>query len=195
MGTYRTVTDPAVVSLLTDGAVGVLPTDTVYGIVARAADRTAVARLYRIKHREGKPGTLIAANIEQLTELGIDATSLERVAPLWSAPISIVLPVDSHLTYIDQGKASLAVRIPQLPDLQRLLEQTGPLLTSSANLPGEPPASTVPEAQDYFGDAVDFYVDGCDMSVSISSTVALLTAEGALSILRQGAVIIEQGVR
>ncbi|HVU59881.1 MAG TPA: Sua5/YciO/YrdC/YwlC family protein, partial [Candidatus Saccharimonadales bacterium] len=50
------------------GTVGVLPSDTVYGIMARAADREAVARLYRLKHREHKPGTVIAATIDQLVD-------------------------------------------------------------------------------------------------------------------------------
>ena len=45
------------------GAIGVIPTDTVYGVVARAADGKAVARLYELKKRDDKPGTLIAADI------------------------------------------------------------------------------------------------------------------------------------
>ena len=53
------------------GAVAVIPTDTVYGIVARANDQQAVAGLYQLNHREHKPGTLIAATIDQLGELGI----------------------------------------------------------------------------------------------------------------------------
>ena len=52
-------------------AMGVIPTDTVYGVVARAADEAAVARLYKLKHRDSKPGTVIAANIDQLVELGV----------------------------------------------------------------------------------------------------------------------------
>ncbi len=50
---------------------GVLPTDTVYGLVARRLDQAAATRLYRLKKREQKPGTVIAASIDQLVELGI----------------------------------------------------------------------------------------------------------------------------
>ncbi len=46
------------------GAVGILPTDTVYGLVARATDKEAVSRLYSLKGRDKKPGTIIAGNIE-----------------------------------------------------------------------------------------------------------------------------------
>jgi L-threonylcarbamoyladenylate synthase len=178
----------AIISLLAEGAVGVMPTDTVYGIVARAADREAVSRLYTAKHREGKPGTVIAANIEQLVELGIDEDQLQVVAPFWPNPLSVVVPDQPHLAYLDQGKQSLAVRIPSDQQIHDLLLQTGPLLTSSANQPGQPPATTVTEAQAYFGTTVDFYVDGGTTDDVLPSTLIKLRADGAIEILRQGAI-------
>ena len=48
------------------GEIAITPTDTVYGVVARAADPQAVARLYSLKHRERKPGTIVAASIDQI---------------------------------------------------------------------------------------------------------------------------------
>jgi L-threonylcarbamoyladenylate synthase len=180
------------VELLLDGAVGVLPTDTIYGIVARAQDEHAVAKLYRAKHREGKPGTVVAASISQLEKLGVPLDTLQKVAHLWPGAISIVLPAGEKLAYLDQGKTSLAVRVTKDPALRALLEQTGPLLTSSANMPGEAPATTMQEAEYYFGDTVDFYVDGGDLAGREPSTVARLDLEGnRLDILRQGAVHVE----
>ena len=58
----QTQTIEEAVERLLRGGVGVMPTDTVYGLVARVADRPAVERLYTLKHREHKPGTVIAAN-------------------------------------------------------------------------------------------------------------------------------------
>lgn len=174
------------------GTVGVLPTDTVYGLVARAADTLAVQRLYDLKHREHKPGTLIAANIDQLAELGLKARYLKAVEQFWPGAVSVIIPCsDPALAYLHQGKYSLAVRIPDHPQLFKLLEQTGPLLTTSANQPGEPVANTVDEAQKYFDDTIDFYVDGGDLSGHEPSTLIRIV-DDAIEVLREGAVKIQE---
>ncbi|HEX8763349.1 MAG TPA: L-threonylcarbamoyladenylate synthase [Candidatus Saccharimonadales bacterium] len=188
MTTKTSVTDAEIVRLLQNGAIGILPTDTVYGIVARAADSGAVARLYAAKHREGKPGTIIAASIDQLISLGLQAMHLPEAARLWPGPLSIVLPDNPELAYLDQGKQSLAVRVPADKAIHELLLQTGPLLTSSANMPGEPTATTLDEARAYFGDTVDFYVDGGSIEQSIASTLIRVSEAGAVEVLRPGPI-------
>ncbi|HVS58729.1 MAG TPA: L-threonylcarbamoyladenylate synthase [Candidatus Saccharimonadales bacterium] len=183
--------DEVAQKLSADGAVGVLPSDTVYGLVARASDATAVKRLYDLKLREGKPGTIIAANIEQLEQLGLKRRYLKAVEQYWPGPVSVIIPCGPELEYLHEGKNSLAVRIPDNKQLCELLEQTGSLLTSSANHPGEPTANTVEEAQAYFGDKVDFYVDGGDLSGHKPSTVVRIV-DDAIVVLRQGAVTINE---
>ncbi len=172
------------------GTVGVLPTDTVYGLVARASDQAAVGRLYKLKLREHKPGTIIAASIDQLVELGIKRRYLTAVSRYWPGAVSVVIPCGLELGYLHQDKGSLAVRIPDNADLCQLLENTGPLLTSSANEPGAPTANTTAEARGYFGDQVDFYEDGGNLSQHQPSTVIRIV-DDAIEILRPGAVIIE----
>jgi L-threonylcarbamoyladenylate synthase len=172
------------------GAVGIIPTDTVYGIVARASDEAAVNRLYNIKNRSHKPGTIIAADREQLEKLGLKHRYLKAVEQFWPGAVSVVIPVsDPRLDYLYQGKLSLAVRIPELPELHSLLSQTGPLLTSSANLPDEPTAVTIEQARAYFGDQVDFYEDGGDLSARQASTL-IRVVDDAVEVLRQGSVKI-----
>lgn len=183
------ITDAA--PALINGGVGVIPTDTVYGVVCRAGDEVAVSRLYELKQREQKPGTIIAASTQQFEALGIPARYLKPIAHYWPNPVSIVVPVGFRLPYLHQGKGSLALRIPKDDTLLQLLEQTGPLLTSSANHPGKPPAETVQQAIDYFGDAVDFYVDGGQRDGSLSSTVIRIV-DDAIEILRQGAIKINE---
>jgi L-threonylcarbamoyladenylate synthase len=165
--------------LMQPGSVGVLPTDTVYGLVARANDEAAVKRLYELKHRENKPGTLIADRIEQLVSLGLKARYMKAVEQYWPGAISVIIPCGPELTY------------PDYPELLKLLEATGPLLTSSANNPGEPTANTADEARKYFGETVDFYVDGGDLSSHQSSTVIRIV-DDAIEILREGAVKIQE---
>ncbi len=176
--------------LLTPAAVGVIPTDTVYGVVARAADQSAATRLYELKQRDNKPGTIIAANLEQLEALGLKHRYLKAVEQFWPGAISVLIPcADAQLTYLHRGKSSLAVRLPADPELQKLLTATGPLLTSSANHPGQPTATTIDQARDYFGDQVDFYADGGDLSNHQPSTIIRIV-DDAIEVLREGAVKI-----
>ena len=177
-------------NLVKPGVVGILPTDTVYGLVARAADQIAVERLYHLKHRENKPGTIIAASIDQLVALGIKKRYLSAVSQYWPGAVSVVIPCGPELAYLHLAKGSLAVRIPDLPALRKLLEITGPLATTSANQPGAPTATTVAEAHAYFGNQVDFYIDGGDLRQHQPSTV-IRVVDDAIEVLRAGAVTIE----
>jgi L-threonylcarbamoyladenylate synthase len=177
------------------GAVGIIPTDTVYGLVARAADQAAVARLYALKNRDKKPGTIIAASIDQLVELGIKRRYLTAVQQFWPGAVSVIIPCgEPELEYLHQSKLSLAIRLPAETKLRKLLEQTGPLVTSSANLPSEPPANTIAEARKYFGDKVDFYTDGGDLSGRQPSTIIRII-DDAIEIIRKGAVKIDESGR
>jgi L-threonylcarbamoyladenylate synthase len=180
--------DTAADQLKQPGAIGVIPTDTVYGVVARAADQTAVTRLYALKSRHNKPGTIIAASIDQLVELGIPRRYLTAVEQFWPGAVSVEIPHD--IAYLHQGTGRQAFRIPADQALRDFLLKTGPLQTSSANPPGLPPANTVAEARKYFGDTVDFYVDGSDLSKAQPSTIIRIV-DDAIEIVRQGSVKVD----
>lgn len=180
----------AIEELKAPGSVGVIPTDTLYGLVARAVDAAAVARLYSLKKRDQKPGTVVAANIDQLVELGIPRRYIVPVANYWPNPISIVVPTVPSLSYLDLGKFSLAVRIPADEELRKVLMQTGPLLTSSANHAGEAPAQNIADAKNYFGDQVDFYVDGGQMEGQASTVIRIV--DDAVEVLREGKIKISE---
>lgn len=175
------------------GEIAVIPTDTVYGVVARVADPQAVARLYRLKRREGKPGTLVAANVDQLVAMGIKRDDLAAATELWPGAVSIITPCGGDLRYLHQGTDSLAIRIPDDPWLLELLAQTGPLLTSSANQPGEPPATTVAEAKAYFGDEVSWYEDGGIVNREPSTVIRVV--DSVIEVVRLGAVKFDNSGR
>lgn len=172
------------------GEIAIIPTDTVYGVVAQAADPKAVARLYKLKSREAKPGTIVAASIDQLVELGVKRRYLTAVEQFWPGAVSVIIPCGENLEYIHQGVGSLAFRIPDDPWLLELLKHTGPLLTSSANQPGEPPATTIEEAKAYFGDEVEWYEDGGIINREPSTVIRII--DDAIEIVRLGAVKIEE---
>jgi len=194
MRIFTSLQDPEPAALIREGAVGVLPSDTVYGVVCRAANRAAVTRLYAAKHREGKPGTIIAAKLQQLIDIGLRARYLKAVEHFWPNPLSVIIPCGPELAYLHEGQQSLAVRIPADDTVRALLATTGALLTSSANMPGEPPATTLAEAQAYFGETVDFYVDGGTITDRPPSTV-IRVVDDAIEVLREGAVAIDENGR
>ncbi len=188
----NTVADPQVISLLRGGEVGIIPTDTVYGLVCRADMPAAVDLLYRAKVRDRKPGTIIASSPEQIIALGVESRLVRAVEHLWPNPISVILPCSSDMEYIHQGVMSLPFRIPHLTDeLSELLQAVGPLLTTSANWPDHPTANTLAEAQAYYGDKIALYVDGGDRSGSLPSTIVRIV-DGSVEVLRQGAVRVDE---
>ncbi len=195
MKIFKSLADPELATLLKAGAVGVVPTDTVYGLACRAADQAAVTRLYALKNRENKPGTIIAGRLQQLIDLGLRARYLKAVEQYWPNPLSVIIPcADAGLAYLHQGKNSLAVRVTADKSLQELIGRTAALLTSSANQPGEPPANSLAEARAYFGDSVDFYVDGGVIKDHAPSTVIRII-DDAIEVVREGAVKIDENGR
>ncbi len=184
------IQDPILSDMLVSGKVGVIPTDTVYGLVARASDEEAVARLYTLKHRDHKPGTVIAADVQQLIDLGVPAADIEVVARLWPNPLSVDMLVGDDLAYLHQDTGHCAFRVVDDQEVRALLVRTGPLLTTSANDPGAPLAENLVQAQNYFRDTVDFYVEGGDRSGRIPSTVARYRS-GHFEVLRHGTVNVD----
>ncbi|MFC2601874.1 MAG: L-threonylcarbamoyladenylate synthase [Candidatus Saccharimonas sp.] len=188
---FTSVDNDELINILNGGGIGVLPTDTVYGLVARAADPVAIQKMYDIKKRADQPGTLIASSINDLVKLGLDSSQLSLAAKFWPGQISVVTNADNVAVYLKQTRDSLAVRIPDDPSLSRLLAQTGPLMTTSANVPGQPTSSTIAEAKAYFGDKVDFYVDGGTITNNQPSTIIGLNEHADVVVFRRGAVDVD----
>lgn len=123
------------------GGVVILPTDTIYGLHARATDPGAVARLFRIKAREDrKPFVVLCDTLEGLSELGVSVNGPQRqfLSSVWPAPLTVILPLAAPIA-ASAGAGSLAVRIPALSGLRGLIARTGPLASTSVNRSGEPP--------------------------------------------------------
>ncbi len=188
---FTSLDDPALIAILQQGGVGVIPTDTVYGLVAPTTYLLAIAKLYQIKHRDHPPGTLIAASIDQLANLGFDSADLKRAQFYWPNPLSVILNASDVPMSIRADRQSLPVRIPAHEPLTRLLRNVGPLMTTSANPPGLHTSSTIDEAIKYFGDQVDFYVDGGDLGERPPSTIIGFEDNGQIIVYRQGAVSID----
>lgn len=152
--------DDAIVSLLRGGGVGILRTDTLYGIVAQADNEAAVERVYEIKGRTPtKPPIILIGAMDQLLN-SYDEATMNRLKEYWPGKVSIILPAPHAPKWLVRSGDSLAYRMPDNPELRELLLRTGPLIAPSANPEGLPPAMNINEAVAYFGEEVNFYVDG-----------------------------------
>ena len=187
--TFTSLSDPELIRIINNGAIGVLATDTVYGLVAQASSHSALERFYSAKPRHYEPGTIIGASIEQFLKIGFSLTSLQIAAQYWPGAVSVVLDAQDVANSLKHHRDSLAVRIPEPIELQALLTSTGPLMTTSANAPGEPTAHTTDEAKDYFGDTVDFYVDSGPID-NPPSTILGIDSNHKITVFRQGSVPI-----
>ena len=152
--------------IIQSGGVAVIRTDTLYGLVADAKNQISVGRIYTIKKRNPlKPVIVLVSDFDQIRSFGVSVDAeLEAILnKYWPGKVSIILsPTDTSVNthYIHKGTSGIAFRIPDDGDLRKMLSDVGPLVAPSANPEGLAPAENIQQAMDYFGDAVDFYVDG-----------------------------------
>ena len=177
----NTVSDPRVSEALTSAKLVVLRTDTIYGIVASAANRHAMERLYRAKHRPANESCIIlVADISDIP--GLTATRRQHYLQLNAErPTSIIVPASNAFLHTTHQNGTLAFRLVT-GSLAQLIRQTGPLLAPSANPAGMPPANNITEAIKYFGDMVSVYVDGGEVTSSVASRIIKLQAGNIVTI-------------
>ncbi|NYG55437.1 L-threonylcarbamoyladenylate synthase [Nocardioides perillae] len=176
------------------GELVVLPTDTVYGIGADAFDPAAVRALLAAKGRgrDMPPPVLISA----ATTLDALATALPGYAralveEFWPGPLTLVCRQQTSLQWdLGETRGTVAVRMPDHPVALEVLERTGPLAVSSANLSGSPAATSADDAERMLGESVAVIVDDGPSPRRDASTIVDVTgAQGR--VLREGALPLE----
>ena len=180
------------VEAIASGLVIGLPTDTVYGIAVDPVNPEAVARLFELKGRPtGKPIGLLAASLEQA---GLVADVSDRAADLakrhWPGALTIIVtPRVVMADWVgDTVRSTIGIRVPDHPIAIELLEETGPLAVTSANVSGEPESMDDADARAIFGESVVIYVPGSAPGGLASTVVDATGAE--LVVLREGPVRI-----
>lgn len=164
-----------------EGGVVVFPTETVWGIAARP---DAAYRIHELKGRDpDKPLQRLLASPAAIGELAIVDDDVRALAARFMpGPLTLVLR--AH----DGG--TVGVRVPDHPVPLALLERTGPLAATSANLSGGPTPTTLHGVQEVFGAGVDVYLDGEPPTGLVASSVLSLAGEEP-ELLREGAIAAE----
>ncbi len=183
-----------VVELLKLGRIGVIPTDTIYGIVGSALNPAAVEEIYNLRKRSlDKPMIILISSLDDLNKFDIELNPKQKefLEKNWPNPLSVILSCESEeFKYLHRGTNSLAFRMPNDKNLLEILNKVGPLVAPSANFEGEKPAENIGEAKKYFGDKVSFYLDGGVMYSTASTLVEF--KNDSINTLRQGNFKLEQ---
>jgi len=177
------------------GELVVLPTDTVYGIGADAFDADAVKSLLVAKGRgrEMPPPVLIssATTLDALAT-GVPEYARRLVDRFWPGPLTIVCYQQPSLQWdLGDTRGTVAVRMPDHRLALDLLERTGPMAVSSANLTGHPAATDADQAEEMLGDQVAVIIDEGPSPGGLASTIVDVRGLNG-KVLRTGAISLEE---
>lgn len=195
--------------IINAGGVIVVPTDTVYGVACDPFNEDAVAKIYQLKRRpRTKALQILMSSVSDLEKLGLYLPSpldvlAEKFLPGGYSPIARAKK-DSVATRLatlckadessEQSQATQGVRVPDCPELMKILRVTGPLAASSANRSGNESADSVEEAFAAFGDEIPLYLNAGPTRSHVASTVVGADArdKDGIVILREGVISEEQ---
>lgn len=177
------------------GRLVVIPTDTVYGVGCNAFNPEAVNRLLQAKRRgPDMPVPVLVGSWDTVRGLSRDYTRQMNVLieAFWPGGLSIVVPQAPSLTWnLGDTNGSVMLRMPLQKLAIELLQKTGPMAVSSANISGQPPALNAKEAEEQLGNSVSVYLEGGQAEIGTPSTIIDLT-QATPTILREGAIPSEK---
>jgi tRNA threonylcarbamoyl adenosine modification protein (Sua5/YciO/YrdC/YwlC family) len=173
------------------GELVVLPTDTVYGLGTDAFSPEAVAALLAAKGRgRDMPVPVLVGSPRTLDGIatGLSQTARDLVEAFWPGGLTVVARAQPSLQWdLGETGGTVAVRMPLHLVAIELLQATGPMAVSSANISGRPPATTVDEAVEQLGESVSVYLDGGPSGEPVPSTIIDVSGDSP-RLLRAGAV-------
>ncbi|MFC9965822.1 L-threonylcarbamoyladenylate synthase [Nocardia ignorata] len=181
----------AATSALKSGRLVVMPTDTLYGIAADAFDSSAVADLLAAKRRgRDMPVPVLVGSWHTIDGLvfSVRPQARDLIRAFWPGALSLVVQAAPSLAWdLGDTRGTVMLRMPLHPVALELLRAVGPLAVSSANVSGQPPATTVEQAREQLGSLASVYLDGGPAEHAVASTIVDLTADQP-RVLREGAV-------
>lgn len=193
--------DPGVcqaAAVLRDGGLVAVPTETVYGLAARADRNASVAAIYRAKGRPSfNPLIVHVSSLEEAGRLAVFDAQAERLAGVfWPGPLTMVLPLapmHGLAAAVTAGLPTVALRCPAHPVMRRVLEQAGvPLAAPSANRSGGVSPTTAEHVVASLQDRIDLVLNGGACEAGVESTIVAVRADGSWQVLRPGPITAAQ---
>ena len=180
------------VTLLKQGGLVAMPTETVYGLGADAKNPEALAKIFQVKQRPANHPLIV--HLSDSAQVGEWASTVSPVAQcladaFWPGPLTLILPKAGSVSdLVTGGQASVGLRIPSHPIAQALLKAFGSgIAAPSANRFGRISPTTAAHVKEELGDAVDLILDGGACEVGLESTIVDVT-RGHPIILRPGMI-------
>ncbi|MFN8588056.1 MAG: L-threonylcarbamoyladenylate synthase [Candidatus Eisenbacteria bacterium] len=187
----RRTLDRAAEAVLRGGVIA-FPTDTLYGLGCSLFDVSAVEMVARLKRRPPSMAVIsLIPDPEQAWGLAVDISPLadRLMRTCWPGPLSLIFHASGLVpAAVQGGGGTIALRCPKDPLSHALLGRIGgPVVSSSANLSGQPPAETAEDVVKYFGNQLDLILDGGPRRGGMPSTLVDVTGPKP-KLLRRGAL-------
>ncbi len=177
-----------------NGKMIVYPTDTLYGLGANIFDESAVKKVYMVKGRPfDMPLSVAVADIEMLEEIAVlDRRTRILVETFLPGPLTLLVTKKGVVPDIlTSASVEVGIRIPDHPFALRLIKETGPITSTSANIHSHAEPVSVKNAVEDLGEAVEYYVDCGDAEIGLPSTIVQLSDDD-IEIIRKGAIPVEE---
>lgn len=184
----------AAARVIARGGTVAVPTETVYGLAARADDDAAVAGIYRAKGRpDFNPLIVHVPDVTAAETLALfDDRARALARAFWPGALTMVLPLREGAGLapaVSAGLPTVALRCPAHPVMQALLKTCGlPLAAPSANRSGGVSPTSASHVVASLGERVDLVLDGGETRQGIESTIVGLRADGSWTVLRPGPI-------
>lgn len=180
-----------IVNNLKEGKIGIVPTDTVYGIIADAFNEKAVDRVFKAKKRNyTKPFLILVSNKEMLQNVvkQIRENEIEIMNRFWPGPLTILFEKNENISdLVTSGSNYVAVRLPNNKFICDIIDKLGnPIVAPSANISSKPSAHKIEELEVELRKKVDFIVDGGTLNGCESTLIKI--EENSIEVLREGAI-------
>lgn len=182
-------------SLLQEGRLVAIPTETVYGLAGNALNADAVASIFATKKRPSfDPLILHTDSLEKISGFVEEIPPLARklADKFWPGPLTILFKKKALIPdLVTSGLDTVAVRIPNHPLTLSLLESIDfPLAAPSANPFGYVSPTSPAHVQQQLGEAIPYILDGGDCEVGVESTIVSFE-QARPTVLRMGGLAIE----
>lgn len=177
------------VTIINDGELAVIPTDTVYGIVGDATNIDVIHKVYEVKKRDySKPLILMVSSMDMLNKYVDSINALEKklIHKYWPGKLTILFKKNNNVSdIITSGSSLVGIRYPNNSDLIELMEKLDkPLISTSCNISSKDVITSIDMLEEDISKYVSYIYDGGVLSDTSSTIVKVV--DDNIEILRDG---------